>query len=123
MRNYDLTYDPPAAVLDVTVTNPFVTGRPNVGGRGKLDSGADMSVIPNSWATRIGLLPLRLQRAVGYDGKEEKKPVCIVEIAFNGHCFQLEVIMSQRDSVLIGRDILNKMRVALDGPNLQFEIV
>ena len=123
MKVYDTTFVPPAAVLDATVTNPFIQDRPNVSGRAILDSGAFKSVIPKEWATRIGLLPITEVTARGYDGIEHKEPACIAEIAFNGHSFELEVIMVQRRSVLIGRDILNQLKLTLDGPNLQFEIV
>lgn len=123
MKPYDDTYDPPAAVLDVTIVNPFIKSQPKISGRAVIDSGAFKSVIPLTWASKIGLLPITEIVTKGYDGKEKKQPASITNIAINGHVFEyIEVLLIERHTTLIGRDILNHLKLILDGPKLQFDI-
>jgi predicted aspartyl protease len=123
MKTYDPTYDPPAAVLDVTIVNPFIKGQPRINGRGVVDSGAFKSVIPQTWASQIELLPITEIVTIGYDGKEQKQPASIANIVINGHVFEYaEVLLIKRYTALIGRDILNQLKLTLDGPHLQFDI-
>ncbi len=124
MKPYDATFEPPAAVLDIKIVNPFVQGQPSTSGRGLIDSGAFKSVIPQAWANKIGLLPITEIVTKGYDGKEQKQPASIANIAVNGRVFEyVEVLLVKRQTALIGRDLLNQLKLTLDGPNLEFEII
>ncbi len=124
MKTYDTSYDPPAAVLDITIVNPFLKGHPRIGGRAVIDSGAFKSVIPQTLASQIGLLPVTEITTKGYDGREQKKPASIVNIVLDGHVFEyVEVLLINRNTALIGRDILNQLKLTLDGPKLEFEII
>jgi predicted aspartyl protease len=124
MKPYDAAYDPPAAVLDVTIVNPFTKGQPRISGRGVIDSGAFKSVIPQTWASQIGLLPITEIVTKSYDGREKKQPASITNIVINDHVFEyVEVLLIKRYTALIGRDILNQLKLTLDGPHLEFEII
>lgn len=124
MKPYDGTFDPPAAVLNITFANPFLKDSPKIDGKGVIDSGAFKSVIPKAWATQIGLIPVTEVTAKGYDGKEQKQLASIVNISFNGHLFEhVEALIVDRRTALIGRDILNQLKLTLDGPKQEFEII
>ena len=124
MFRYDPTYNPEAAVVDVIVSNPFNSGIGSVNGRGKLDSGGCRTIIPESWSNRLGLVPTRTQNASGFNGSTAQIFMAIVTIEFNGLTFRnVEVGIARRFDACIGRDILNQLKVELDGRNLQFGIV
>ncbi|MGA2385584.1 MAG: aspartyl protease family protein [Candidatus Bathyarchaeia archaeon] len=99
MKPYDATYDPPAVVLDITVVNPFVKGQPSISGRGVVDSGAFKSVIPQTLASQIGLLPITEITTKGYNGRWQKQPASIATIVLDGHVFEYaEVLLVKRDT-------------------------
>ena len=56
MPAYDNSYNPPAPVADVVVAHP-VRGARRSALRGKLDSGADITVIPERLVSQLGLMP------------------------------------------------------------------
>jgi hypothetical protein len=71
---YDLTYSRPAPVAEITVIHP-VTAVTRAVLRGKLDTGADLTVIPNQVVLRLGLTPHRQVWARGYDGLYSQRGV------------------------------------------------
>jgi hypothetical protein len=56
MPAYDPAFSPPAPVADVTVVHP-TTGVNSGALRGKLDSGADVTVIPQRLVAELGMTP------------------------------------------------------------------
>ena len=89
-----------------------------------IDSGAFKSVIPQALASQIGLLPVTEIITKAYDGREQKQPVSIANIVLDGHVFEYpEVLLIKRNTALIGRDILNQLKITLDGPRLEFEMI
>lgn len=123
MPRYDPTYSPPAPILEVTVSNPH---KPEVGRipkDAKIDSGADMTAIPEDFVNALGLLPVREIPTKGYKKGEQKHHTYFVCVTFDGYSFYTEVMAIERTNVLIGRDILNQLKLILDGKNLNFDIL
>jgi len=90
---------------------------------GKIDSGADMTVIPESVVQELGLTPYSEMPVRGYEGSSVLKPTYLVNIIIEEYEFELlEVIASKRKQMLIGRDILNELTVFLKGKERLFEI-
>lgn len=63
---YDAHYKPPALSVKLRVYKPF--SREFVTGAGKIDTGADMIVIPNKWVKRLSLILAGTVWTRGYDG-------------------------------------------------------
>lgn len=118
---YDDNYEPSAPVVKLTVYKPF--SEESVAGVGKIDTGADITVIPNKWVKRLSLIPASIVWVRGYDGRLKEAYTYYVEIRFQDFKFPLvETITSNRQDVLIGRDILNRLKAELDGKTLNFEL-
>src|SRR5205085_11950550 len=83
MPAYDSSFHPPAPVAEVTVTHP-VTGAESGMLRGKLDTGADITVIPERVVAQLGLTPKGLLWTRGYDGTYSRRPVYYAQMRVEG---------------------------------------
>lgn len=115
-------FNPPAPVLEVSLSSPVsqaeVIKIPAI-----LDSGADMTVIPQNIVQQLQLKYVDEISAVGYEGIVKKTFVYSTKIIFeNIGNFIIRVITSDNDHALIGRDIINKWSVFLKGRDKIFEI-
>ena len=122
MPAYDRSFSPPAPVADVTIANPVTGARSGVL-RGKLDSGADVTVIPERLVVQLRLTPRGRIWTRGYDGTYTQRPVYYVRLRVEG--FDLAVvrcIAADRANVLLGRNVLNRFIITLDGKTLTFEL-
>lgn len=124
MDSYDSSIDPPAPILDVTVSNPHNPTVGTIEEKALIDSGAFKTVIPEECVCRLRLLPVRPFSPKGYKIQKKKQEhySYIVKISFKGLTFVIEAIAVNRKNVLVGRDILNDLKLILDGKNLNFEI-
>ena len=109
---------PPALVIDVIV---HVRGTPRQAAlRGKIDTGADASVVP------LGLLKsLRAPKWGSWNIEMLKTgPLTIsgylVDIELLGRRFVVKAVGLEQSYPLIGRDILNQLSLTIDGPNEEF---
>lgn len=118
---YSVTHDPPAPVVPIRVSVP---GRPDRGVAlvALVDSGADVTVIPAAVATAIGLPPTGLLRAAGVTGVVGNAIVYAAGVEIDGLRRAVEVI-GLGEEALLGRNLLNQVVLALDGPGLQLEVV
>ncbi len=91
--------------------------------RGKLDSGADISVIPEKVADELRLIPAREVQTHGYDGATRDIQSYFVALEVEGYLIPLlEVVALRRADGLLERDVLNHFRITLDGKMLTFEM-
>ena len=122
MPLFDRSFTPPAPVADVAVAHPVSSV--NSGAlRGKLDTGADLSVIPERLVAQLALTARGHVWARGYDGTFSQRPVYYVRLNLEGHeLAAVRCIAADRSNVLVGRNVLNRFIITLDGRNLRFDL-
>ncbi len=122
MHNYDPRERPPAPFVDVRIAN-IETGA-SLWLRAKLDTGASVSVIPESARDALRIDPKGEARFTGYDGAESVRDIYYINIEVEGlRLPSVRMTASRRRDVLLGRDILNHFIVTLDGKAQTFEMV
>jgi len=118
---YDHSYRPPAPSLRIRLSRPFSDRSVEL--TAKLDTGADITVIPRHVLNKLKLIPGRRIQVSSFDGVRESKYTYFVDISFQGFSFPMvEVVAARRRDALLGRDILNRLKTMLDGKNLSFEL-
>jgi hypothetical protein len=89
----------------------------------KIDSGAAMSVLPQTAVADLALEPTGDVLASGYDRAVALLPTSSITFEVEGYTIQdVEVTASPRKDVLLGRDVLNHFILTLDGKNLAFDL-
>ena len=91
----------------------------------QVDSAADRTVLPQSCVDRLGLAPIRHIQLAGFGGTPHSYPVFLVLLALpNFSAITLEVVAHPDEPwVLLGRDVMNRYKVLLDGPSLEVSIL
>lgn len=123
MPDYDTGFNPPAPVADVTINHP-VTGAESGALRGKLDTGADVTVIPEQLVAQLNLTPKGLIWTRSYDpAYSQRRPVYYVRIVIEGlPVASVRCIATARRDVLVGRNVLNRFLITLDGKRQTFAL-
>ena len=101
-----------------------VAGASSVEFPAQLDTAADVSVIPWQVVEELQLEQLGEFEALGLGGHMLTMPTFLVQIQLRGsHTQVIKVLASAEEPyILLGRDVLNRFRITLDGPNLVLEI-
>lgn len=121
---FKYSYDvfPPGLILPVRISvNGTRNGKQAIA---KIDTGADISVIPEELRKELRLSPRGVIWARGTFDKEKKPyPTFFVTLSINdSFSFEIEVISSHREYILIGRDLLNQIVLYANGPSEFFEL-
>lgn len=116
---YDGRYIPPAPVLPVRVGRPGAV--PEVFLSALVDTGADISVLPQGLPARLGLPAVGRVSVAGVDGLSHSLPVYAAEVALDGYRKVVRAV-GLGETPLIGRDLLNSITVRLDGPKAILEV-
>jgi hypothetical protein len=118
MPEYDGNiFDPPAPVVRVTLRNPHskatMENVPML-----LDSGADATLLPLSFTKQLGITPEPndLYELMGFDGRISAAHVVQADLVFLNRAFKGRFLLIDQEWGLIGRDVLNHLKIILDGP-------
>ena len=118
MWQYNQQIEPPAPFLELTIHHPQIASQSRTIAA-KLDTGADVSAIPQQIATALALIPARTILVEGYDGTQSTIDTYIVIVQIGKTRFRnVEVILIPDDHALLGRDLLNFFYTKLNGPAL-----
>ena len=118
MPRYDASgYDPPAPVAIVSLRR--FTGDGSVGDVPlQIDTGADVTLLPRSAVTRLGVTPVPGTRyeLIGFDGSRSAADAVELDMLFLNKSFRGRYLLTDNDHGILGRDVLASIRIALDGP-------
>ena len=120
MPTYDSTlFNPPAPLALVTLRNRG-TGEALPEVPMLLDSGADVTLIPQASVTSLGLvaLPDKRYELIGYDGNASFAQVVQLELVFCQKTFRRQFLIIDQAWGILGRNVLNAVRLLFDGPRL-----
>ncbi len=122
MIPYDCNIDPPAPFVEVIVQHPTTDQQDIL--PAQLDTGADISGIPQRALDRLGLVAIRSVPIEGYDNIRVLLPTYIITLEVVGVRFRhLEVVPLPGKHALLGRDVLNRFYTHLNGPELTFDLI
>lgn len=117
LYEYDSSYAPPAPVCPIRIG---VAGHEPTFGPlpALLDTGADISVVPLPLLQRIGAQQIGQGRARGVWQSARDVDVYVISLTVEGlHWRALRVVTNQEnDELILGRQILNRLKLLLDGP-------
>jgi predicted aspartyl protease len=87
-----------------------------------IDSGADVTLVPKSAVDSLGLeLSATKYELIAFDGARSVSEAVQAEIVLLGRIFRGQFLLLDQETGVLGRDILNHLRILLDGPDLQWE--
>ncbi len=120
---YDSGYFPPAPILEIHLAAPesaFSIGPL----RAFVDSGADVSIIPTHLIEPLGLQVDNRKYLKNAWGERRLVDVYLLDVGVGTEKFPLaEIIADDRgEQTILGRNILNKLALMLDGPRLMLEL-
>jgi predicted aspartyl protease len=110
------------------VPGPFLTLTLEWEGRTRdivalVDTGADMTQIPNITAQVLALEQVDVMPTTSSHGDTDDKPVYVANIQLTGIAFPAMWVVGDNYPVaLIGRDVLNDLFASFDGPGRSFEL-
>ena len=85
-----------------------------------LDTGADVSLVPKGVIERLGISILAGPgyRLLGFDGSASVADAAEVDILFLTKTFRGRFLLIEQEYGILGRDVLNLVRLLFDGTHL-----
>lgn len=124
MPDYDsVLFTPPAPVALVTLRNPE-SGAMQMDVPMLLDTGADVSLIPQASIGSLALTTVADTRyeLIGFNGNRSFAQVVRLELIFLGRTFRGQFLLTEQDWGILGRNILNAVPLLFDGPHLIWQL-
>jgi hypothetical protein len=119
---YDAGMSPPGLLLPATVGPLERDAFSHV--TMKLDTGADITAIPQDVLVALAVKPEgRILVRGPFDRDVEERPTYFVNLRITDKILhEVEVLATPKEHGLLGRDVLNQYVLHADGPRLVFEI-
>jgi predicted aspartyl protease len=114
-------FDPPAPIARVTFRNS--TSNAELTDQELLiDTGADATLVPRSATERLGIQPITdvNYELIAFDGTRSVAPVVDLDMVFLNRRFRGRYLLTEAEQGVLGRDVLNHLKLLLDGPSQQW---
>lgn len=122
MIAYDDSFDPPAILVPVTISG-VGQKHDSVNIQALIDTGADVSALPEDISTELGLYPFSRLQMEDARGHTEAVYTYEANVAVAGqHSVIMEVILLPFPFMILGRDWLQDHYLLLNGPEQRFLI-
>ncbi|MBM3831782.1 MAG: hypothetical protein FJ403_00605 [Verrucomicrobia bacterium] len=120
---YNRQINPPAPFVHVTVQHPE-GGMVLADIPAQLDTAADITVLPTSLVKELQLVQLDAIAILAFGATRKIVPTFLVRLALRGQASAVIEVLSdaKEPHILLGRDLLNRYRIVLDGPRGMLEI-
>lgn len=109
-------------MIDIEILHPADKVRSSA--KAKIDTGADLTVIPERIRKQLKLFPGGTIPCGGFSGDSDDYPTYYVDISIaNTFLFKkIKVISLVRENVLLGRDVINQIELQADGRSQDFSL-
>ena len=123
MPAYDQNCSPPAPIASATWRNAD-TGETVSDVRMLLDTGADVTLVPQFVADQLGVsaLPDQQYELAGFDGGHSFVSAVILDLIWFRKAFRGRYLLTEDPVGIIGRDVLNHLNVGFNGPALEWDV-
>lgn len=112
---------PPAPVARISILHPD-TGEILADVPMLIDSGADVTLLPGSAVATLGLPATgERYRLEAFDGKADDSEAARAVLVFLNKTFRGRFLRVDSDVGIVGRHVLNRVGLLLDGPALNWE--
>ncbi len=121
MTKFDLAYDPPAPVANITLKT-IDSGERLRDVKMLLDTGSDITLLPKVFLLKLGIEPSdKAYELIGFDGHIIKSEIYHLQVIFLGKRFTGNYCAVDDVVGILGRDILNQITILFDGPSLEWD--
>lgn len=124
MTKYSDGYTPSAPLASITLRNSdTLESIKNVSML--LDTGSDITLLPRIFCERIGAVvsETTFLELEGFDQSKSLAYYVRLDLIFLNKLFRGNFLVYDQAEGIIGRDILNKFSILLDGPNLEWAVI
>ena len=120
---YDTAYDPAMPVCEVTLIGGDTDERVTL--QGIVDTGADATLVPLAHLQAIGARRVFETGLRSQWGERRTVFLYLVDVSLGAHTVSGVYVVGDDlgDELVIGRDILNRLRLSLDGPASQLHLL
>lgn len=119
---YDLNVEPPAPFLQMEVANSLGKRRRSMVSA-LVDTGSDITAIPTRFVETLQLYPIGRLRLEDVTSDTKLVLTYAVRLTVADMTIpRLEVILTGLDFIVLGRDVLNRFYLHLNGPELNFDL-
>lgn len=114
IREYDSAWFPSMPIVDLVISNPVRDVSENL--TAIIDTGADGTFLPITLLEQMGFPRIGWINARGISGFSYRVPQYAVDVVVGGVAFEsVRVVGDTNGESIIGRNILNKLVMTLDG--------